>query len=224
MPERCSLMANASQSVYQTLVYADLFDFPLKVGEVYKYLIAQDSFSLPEVEGVILRLVREKQIGQKGELFFLLGKEGACKSRELAESITQKKLKSIELPLYLISLIPWVKFVGLTGDLACQNGRQASDVDLMIVTSMGRLWLTRLVVFLILELLGLKMKGEKRGTKICVNVWCDEANLAVPEEEKDLVLASDLAHITPLVNKAGTYEKFIEVNLWLKKYLPNWSV
>ncbi len=218
-------MNNATGHILNTLIYGDIFKFPLKISELQKFLISPFPVSREDLEGSLKGLCAQNLVENKNGFCFLPGRENFIRERLNREAISKAKLNGAKRIIKFISFLPFVKMVGLTGDLSYGNGGPGSDVDLMIVTSTDRMWLTRMIIFSLLEILGLKMNDKKRvdGTRICVNVWCDENNLRITENEHDLVLASDVVHLIPLVNKESTYEKFISSNLWLKNYFPNWN-
>jgi predicted nucleotidyltransferase len=219
-------MISPNDYILKTITYGDIFDFPLRASEVQRFLISPVKFSDEEVTANLNALCTKGVLEVEEDLYFLSNRRSIALERRRRKTISEDKLRRVKPIIKLVSLLPSVKMVGLTGDLAYGNGHFGSDVDLMVVTSVGRMWLTRLIIFFTLRILGLKMADNRDPsvTKICINVWCDTDNLQIPENERDLVLASDITHLVPLSNKEGTYEKFISANLWLKDYFPNWSV
>jgi len=213
------------ENILKTLAYADIFDFPLTLFEIHQYLIGARDFSPDEIKRDLKDLVVANLLGNEGDLFFLPRREGLTKIKKLREEVSRSNLKNVWWALRIIGLLPWVKMVALTGAAAVNNNPEEGDIDLMVVTSQGRLWLTRFLVFLFLEIVGLKRKDGSRNPagKFCINVWCDEGRLKVLPEDQDLVVAHEVAQAKPLINKEGVYEKFVSENLWLKNYLPNWK-
>lgn len=218
-------MTDLEMALLKTLAYADLFYFPLKFEELGRFLISSRTLSADLLLRGVDQLVAAGKVGQESGYYFLSGQNSLVKIRREREIISRKKIASAARILKLIGLWPDVKLVSLTGALSYYNSRVGDDVDVMVITSPGRLWLTRLAVFLLLKLLGRKQNEKRpaRGDRLCVNLWSDSENLAVPDGERDLVVASDIGHLRPVVNKNQTYEKFIEANLWLKTFLPNWK-
>ena len=208
-------MNSVAQAVLNTITYGSLFDFPLRASELHKYLIFTTPVSFKATEETLGDLISQRLVEKEADVYFLPGRKTTVQERARREKISRDKIKDSEKIIKVISRIPWVKMVGLTGDLSYGNGTDTSDVDLMVITDVERMWLTRLITFSFLEIFGIKMKGGpyRAGTRICINVWCDESNLAIPESEHDLVLASDVSHLVPVVSKDGTYEKFIQSNL-----------
>lgn len=130
----------------------------------------------------------------------------------------------------LIGLLPSVKLVCLTGALAMENSDENDDIDLMIVTSPNRLWLTRPLVVLLVSLFfkrrrpipsALSLQPLALRNALCLNLWLDASALAMPPHRQDLRTAHELAQMKPLVNKDKTYEKMLSLNKWEEKFLAN---
>lgn len=215
-----------SKIILKTIHYADLFDYPLKLNEIHRFLISPRAESFSAVGAELLSLVEKEKVGQEGEFYFLPRRRELVVLRPFREGLTQVKMAEVNGAIHWLSLFPWVRLVSLTGALAVGNADEKADVDLMVVTSRGRLWLTRIALFAFLSLVGLKRKDNPEGPlgKICINLWCDEENMSVNKEDQDLVVAHEIAQMKPLVDKGQTYERFVEANLWLKKFLPNWKI
>lgn len=217
-------MNSISRAILKTLVYGDLFSCGLTLEGFHKFLISDVAVSLVDLT-FDLDLLREKgQIDFEDGFYFLPSGRQSLSNQKEKRRVSEEKIKGITKWVRTLSFFPWIKMVGITGALSYYNSRVGDDVDLMIVTSKGRMWLTRFLVFTFLKMVGRK-RGEitsSIGNKICVNVFCDEDNFSVPEIERDLVVAYDLAHLIPVVDKGGTYAKLIQSNLWIKIFLANW--
>lgn len=218
-------MNKIEAAILKTLIYSDLFDCPMKLEDLRKFLVSDVVVSLSELEEKLKFLKENAQIELENGFYCLPSRRQLAEEGRKREAVSTLKIKRLNKWARIISLFPWVKMVGITGALSYYNSDPGGDIDLMIVTSKGRMWLTRFFVFLFLKLSGRK-RGESQsttGNKICVNVWCDVDNLIVPQAERDLVVAQDVAHLIPVINKEGTYEKFVRANLWVKSFLANWN-
>lgn len=146
------------------------------------------------------------------------------KGRLQREKYSQAKLLLATKAAEIISKIPTVKFVGITGALAMNNASRDSDIDLMIITKSGFLWTTRLFVYLLICLFGIQTRKPKYNLQkdmLCLNMWMDEHLLEWNKKDRNIYTAHEIAQIVPLVNKNNVYEKFLWQNKWILTYWPN---
>lgn len=123
--------------------------------------------------------------------------------------------------------------VAVTGALAMENADKNDDIDLMVVTSGDRLWIVRPLAILLVSLFFKRRKPSKFSNHsnhsdhfsyknhICLNLWLDESALEIPQAQRDLYTAHELAQMKPVVNRGGTYEKMMWENRWGRKFLAN---
>lgn len=209
-----------SESILSTLAYHDIFDYPLTAGEISNYLIAQKAReSLVEKE--LAQLVKSKKIGENRSFYFLKNRQKIVKLRLQRQKYSQEKLQRAKLFSKLLTLIPTIKLVAISGALAMQNSHQKDDIDLVLVTSKRTLWTTRFLANLLL----LPYKRDPHGRKItdraCLNLLIDESRLEI--EPKNLYFAHEIYQMKPLWDREATYSRFINANNWVKKFLPNWE-
>lgn len=180
-----------------TVKYHDIFDFKLTKEEAVKWQF-------------------------KKQKIVVSGKKN--KGRIQREKYSQKKLKIAKKASKLISKIPTVLFVGITGSLAMLNSGRDSDIDLMIITKNNCLWTTRLLVYGLLRVTGYELRKPKLDNEknmLCINLWMDESDLIWDKKDRNIYTAHEIAQIVPIFNKNKTYEKFINLNKWILNYWPN---
>jgi hypothetical protein len=102
--------------------------------------------------------------------------------------------------------------VALTGALAMDNVEEGSDIDLLIVTESGRVWLSRLLV--VQQVRAFRV----RGIQMCPNwvVSTDRLELRA----RDLHTARELTQMVPLAG-LQEYRRMRELNRWTEVVLPN---
>ncbi|MEX0887830.1 MAG: hypothetical protein WDZ67_00385, partial [Patescibacteria group bacterium] len=187
-------MTSLEESVIKTLCYRDLFDYPLTEEEMAEFLV-DESARPQELQQALARLVAEGKVVQNKGLHFLPGREKIAAIRRQRELVSERKyaraLKSAQVLRYL----PWIRAVFITGALAAGNAEKEADLDFMIVTRRNRVWLTRLTVYLLFSVLGWKRpRGvEEAPDRICLNMFLAEDALAVPDEERNLFTAHEVA-------------------------------
>jgi len=112
----------------------------------------------------------------------------------------------------LLGSLPFVRMVALTGSLAVLNVSKNVDFDYMLVTVHGRVWIARAFALLFNRLTRLW------GYTICPNVIVSEASLRW--HQQDLYSARELCQMIPITGM-GVYQKLMQVNEWVKEFLPN---
>ncbi len=143
------------------------------------------------------------------------------KKRIEREKYSKNKLTIAKKASQILAKIPTIKFVGITGSLAMMNSNKDSDIDLMIITKKGTLWLTRLICLICLIGQIRRAGSKKEKDKLCLNMWLDESDLVWDKQDRNIYTAHEIAQIVPLVNKEQTYEKFLWQNKWILNYWPN---
>ncbi len=220
------MSSSTEESIIETLCYADVFDYPLTLEEVCKWLIKikyqpmAEKIKKEKLE-IIIRTLRK--IKKKNGYYFLEGRKEIVDIRKKREKYSCKKIKIAQKITVLLKLIPTIKLVGITGALALNNARKDDDIDLFIITSSGFLWITRLLVTIIIECTGCRRHPEEKNinNKICFNMFIDENHLFVGNKERDLFSAHEILQMKPLFVRDNVYRKFLQENNWVEKYLPN---
>lgn len=196
-----------SASIY----YHNIFDYPLDLSDLIKWKT-----------NVLILDKSNRQIKQKNGFFFLEGNEGVVYKRSLRKRISERKMEIAKKAGKILSIIPTIKMVAVTGSLAMENASTTSDIDLMLVTSKDMMWTTRFFSYLFLKLANISVRkfGDKDETnKLCLNIWIDESD--TPWPSRNIYTAHEIAQIIPLINRDNTYEKFLKKNKWILEYWPN---
>lgn len=196
-----------------SLVYHDIFDYPLTEGELVKWR-----------GGRKLTISSAPSVGFLNGYYFLAGKEGSVYKRLLKERISRQKLEIARKAGKILTFIPSIKMVAISGALAMRSADEASDIDLLIITKRELLWTSRLKTLLLLKLVRFPVRrfGERDPkNKLCLNMWLDEDALLWPKKDRNAYTAHEIAQTLPLINREKTYEKFIAVNDWIKEFWPN---
>ncbi len=194
-----------------SVYYHNFFDYPLNFSEIVRWKAGEISNSYLEID-------------YNNGFYFIKGREGLIYKRALRERISQKKYLIAQKASKLISGIPAVKMIGVTGSLAMGNATKESDIDLMIITKKGKLWTTRIAVYILLKISGFSVRrpGEtNQKNKLCLNIWLDESDMAWPIKARNVYTAHEILQTIPIVNKGKSYERFLFRNKWALRYWPN---
>ena len=195
-----------------SVFYHSLFDYPLSFPEIIKWM-SKNYGKTKDIEVVC-----------KNGFYFIKGKQGFIHKRQSRERISKNKIKIAKKASKIISIIPSIKMIGLTGSLAMNNAKDEDDIDLIVITKKGRLWSTRLLVYLILKITNHAIREPKdkiQKNKLCLNMWIDESDLIWQAKDRNIYTAHEILQVDPLFMRGDTFKKFINSNRWALKYWPN---
>jgi hypothetical protein len=112
----------------------------------------------------------------------------------------------------ILSHLPFVRMVAVTGSLSMNNTDEGRDVDFMIVTCPNRLWTCRALILLVARLARLE------AVNLCPNYLV--TTRAMRLSERSLYVAHELVQMIPLAGM-DIYEEMLRLNGWIYEYLPN---
>ena len=196
--------AALEHAIVQAVAYADVFDYPLTVDEIHRYLIG-----VPASRGAVRaalatpRLVPEV-LSRSGRYFTLAGRESAIDTRRRRAAVAADYWRRAVRYGHLIGNLPFVRMVAVTGALAMDNIADG-DIDYLVITEPGRLWLCRALV------VGLVRTAAFRGTELCPNYFLSEQALVL--SERNLFTAHEVAQMVPL-SGIETYQRLRSLNRW----------
>ena len=191
------------EAVEKTVAYAKKFGMELSFDELSQRLMGKRMFKKEEIERAVekMGLKLKKQIRRE----------------------TEKKMeKAIMLAKMIIEKNKDILFLGVTGSVAGGKAKKNDDIDMMVICKKNRLWLCRvkLMIFLIKN----KIKHRRAGGKekkdaFCFNLWLEEKSLKIPRTRQNKKTAIDLVLIKAMVNKEKIFERFLQENIWVKKWV-----
>jgi predicted nucleotidyltransferase len=203
-----------SQSVIRTLLYFDIFHYPITLDELYEYCNGYPS-TKKEIEKRLLTLENLGFISRKGVFYYIKthNMSALVENRVRGNKEAEKLLKLSRSFSKFISCFPFVKGICLSGSLSKGYADKQSDIDYFIVTEPGRLWIARTLLILFKKLFLFNSKKY-----FCVNYFVDTNSLEIPD--KNLFVATELVSILPAANQE-LYQRLRCANLWVRQYLPN---
>lgn len=194
------------KEVLATIHLAHHFQSAFTVDQVYRYLRVR--MCRKQFESTVEDLKRCNLIFEKNGVLF---------TRDLQKSYQQKERFSKDIfrrhkpYLSIISRIPWVKYVALTGANAFESCQTRDDVDLFLITKSNRLWICYLALVLF-------SKAIRKRDTLCINYLVDEQNLHI--RQHDYYTAVQILQMIPLFDNDFN-KKIIENNRWIFNFLPN---
>lgn len=211
-------------ATFRALLYAAIFHFPLTEKELWERMICPTQTEKKVWQEKLKVWVSQGKIIKKKGYYFLPGGEGNLYRRKREEKNWPAKFVLAQKTACLLAKIPSVYFVGLTGSLAVGVAKPAGDIDLMIITAPGTLWLTRFFIYLLLKISRqpVRRPGEKFvRDKLCLNLFLDSNCLSLDKDLQNLFIAHEIVLLKPLYDKNDIYQKFLSGNRWVGKYLPH---
>ncbi len=204
-----------SKAILKTLLYFDIFQYPLPATDIYKYL--PSSVSPESIALQLNNLVMQGYIKQYMPFYCL----AECDAKKYSEHRMQgtknaeKLLKTAIRFSKFISYFPFVRGICLSGSLSKGYADEKSDIDYFIITTPGRLWLCRTM------LIAFKKFFLFNSHKyFCVNYFVDTNNLEIPD--KNIFVATELSSLIPTYS-AEHYSRLMQVNDWLNNHHPNFK-
>jgi len=204
-----------AQAILYTLAYADIYDYPLTLMQLQRYLIGIAAGPADVAATLDNDAWVRRHIAQRGEYYMLPGRESLAELRKHRAAIAQPMWERALHYGASIARIPFVRMVALTGALVMENVESGDDYDYLIVTERDHLWLAR---FLIVQ--GVVKPAWRRREEVCPNYLVTTRALALDEGERDLYHAHELAQMVPLYG-LPVYRQLRAANAWARRFLPN---
>lgn len=204
------------ENLYKALKYFDMFSYPLTRVEAKAWQWTSDELH---------RNINIEDIEEKDGFYFLNGREDIIKIRQDRYKISDQKILKARSIIKLFRLLPSVKMIAICNSLGYQNARAESDIDLFIITTPGKIWLTRFWLTSLLKLMRLRPydRGVKKDT-FCLTFFMTTENFNIESLKignTDVYLTYWLTQLIPLYNPENIYEYFLQANDWVLKYLPD---
>src|SRR5476651_1680155 len=131
-------MGSSKESILKTLLYSDIFDYPLSKEEIWKFLISENK----KDKLTVLKYLKLKNnfFDCKNNLYFIKGRENTVWKRQVKEKYSLEKIRFAKKIIQKISRIPTVYFIGISGALAMKNSDKNDDIDLFVITAKDSVW------------------------------------------------------------------------------------
>ena len=210
------------EAIVRAIVFFDLFDYPLSPYEIWQYL--GQRATLLEVKNILNEGLAG--IASANGFYFLGSRQEMLLERQKRYHFSATKFKLARRAVRLFRLVPFIKMIAVSNIIGAHNLRDGSDIDLFIVTSPQRLWLTRLFCAGLAKILGWRPTRDVKRNKICLSFYISSDNLDLKSlklNSEDLYFNYWLAGLVPVYDRHQTYASLIATNSWLKECLPNWQ-
>lgn len=213
------------KAILQTLAFFDVFDYPLTLVEIHKWLYRPDRrYQLSEILQALAGDNLKVKVQSSNGFYFLNNRHSIVRIRLDRYNIAEKKFKIALKATRFLRWIAFVRMIAICNNVGYNNGSKDSDIDFFIIVRQGRLWWSRLVITLVTTFLGIRRHGTKVVDRVCLSFYTatDHLNLSdISLKPIDPYLVYWFATLAPIYNRHKTYEIFLQSNIWLKDYLPN---
>ncbi|MEP7236960.1 MAG: nucleotidyltransferase domain-containing protein [Ferruginibacter sp.] len=204
-------MTATAQNILKTLVYFDLFQYPLTQDEIC--LFHADIISHAAIDEALQELVNEKSVFRLGEFYSLRNDFLLVQRRRKGNLLAMEQMKTAGRVAKFLAKFPYVKAVAVSGSLSKNFATEKSDIDFFIITTANRLWIARTCMHLYKKLTFL----TGRQNWFCMNYFVDEVAMEI--EEKNIFTAIEIVTLVPMQGKSSFLE-FVMRNKWTKDYFP----
>lgn len=211
MIQTCTITLSQKE-VLKTLLYFDVFSYPLNAEEVFE-----------NIPLAISKTVLDNDLEFLANEGLIKNVNGFYLSFASPDNIIEKRLRGnaraleVKKKVYryskTIASFPFISGVCISGGLSKNYYDERSDIDYFVITKANRLWLARTIFTLYYKTL-----SKEKKNNYCLNYFISEADLVIPDRN-DFV-ATELAYLLPTVNYA-IYQKILAENRWYKTKFKN---
>ncbi|HRI80504.1 MAG TPA: hypothetical protein PLR06_13305 [Cyclobacteriaceae bacterium] len=203
----------SGMSILRTLLYFDLFHYPLTLEEIYLFS-GQPVDSLEQLVREISRLEKCGLVFRFHPFYCLQNDDSNCIRRVKGNREAEKYIPMARERAKLLSRFPFIRAVMASGSLSKGYMDEKSDLDFFVVTEPNRLWIAR-TLFILYRKLFVPLSRYK---EFCTNYFIASDHLEI--EEKNLFTATELITLIPLYNME-LYTHLLSANGWTNDYFPN---
>lgn len=198
--------------ILQAVAYSDIFDYPLTPTEIHRYLVGVRA-SWRQVRAHLNGTGSlSGRLSMRAGYYFMRGRDGIVETRRRRSEVAARMWPRARHYGAAVAHLPFVRMVAVTGALAMDNVDPGTDIDYLVVTEPGRLWLCRAMVVALVRL------AARKGDTVCPNYFLSERALDLGEP--NLFTAHELAQMVPLAGME-TYRRMCRLNSWAAAFLPN---
>ncbi len=212
--------------IVQCLVYFAQFDYAPTMDELKKYLSTpvtparlDKKLQILVCEGRIQYISCRDNINR-----YTLGEYSiSAKKMETRLSNSLTKLREARKYCYVLSILPAIQLIGVSGSVSMMNAGSGDDIDLFIIAAKQRMWSARLGAILVARCLGVHRRYGQKNVKdhMCLNMFFDGSNILVGKRKQNHYVAHEVLQMKPIVVKNNIYHAFLSINKWVYSYYPN---
>lgn len=203
-------LSSISERVLQLISYFDSFDYPIKFNELQSLL----DFKKNEIRNALIILINGNKISNIDGYYFIPGKEWTIRKRVKSNRNFRNSLPKILRSGWLLSHIPFVRGLMLTGSSSKEILENNDDFDFLVIVEPNHLWLCRTLIIAFRKLITFNFKLKNSKNLDC-NYFLSENALRITD--KNEFTAIEIFFAKPVFNY-DTYQMFIKKNQWITQY------
>ena len=209
-----------------TVAYYNVLEYYPTSFFIWKNLISVhgngEKCTLLEGLKVLNKLAKEGLLIEKNGVWGIKGIMVEYKQQIQKNKISTQKIKEVRKSVKLISWLPYLRELFLTGTLAMKRGGAGSDWDVLTVLKKDRIWLGRLILTGWLQLVGKRRYSEKIEDRFCLNQFIVSSSLKF--EEKNEFISNEILLSKSLLEKYTLKDEIVRKNIdWLNSFKPNFK-
>jgi len=207
-------MDQLQKNILKTLIYYDLFDYPLTIEEIQKYLFQTEHGGQEEIKKALAKI---ETIEEKDDYCFLAGRQEIVAIRQGRAKNAKEKWQILDKHLPKIIHIPFLRGLLASGSLALNNTDKDSDLDIFVIAAKNKIWTCRFFLMLKLKQLNILRHGQDTKNKICPNHFITEDHLTLGP--RNIYTARLYSHLVPLLG-SSIFFQVQRNNLWISHLIP----
>jgi hypothetical protein len=218
-------MDEIQKNILKTIIWFDLFEYPLKLEEIYFYLLSNTKCLKEDIQREIGRLIEIGKIKEKDGMCFLSNREGIVNTRQDRYSESLNKIRRAKKAVKFLRYLPFIRAVFLCNVLGYLNAKKEDDIDFLIITAPNKIWTTRWFATGFFKLFHLRPTTKVVEDKFCFSFYLSESdmNLEKIKLEDDIYLTQWFSGLLPIYDSKDSLDQFLQSNSWVEKELLNYK-
>lgn len=205
-------ISKAHKAILQSVLYFDIFKYPLKMEEIWENCnMRLSSSELEFCVNELLTLGYVKQV--KDYVMPHWADVSNVERREKGNARAKEMMSEAYVRSAKAARLPFIKGLCVSGSLSKNYFDDNSDIDFFVITKANRLWICRslFVAFY-------KMLPASKKKYYCLNYFISEADLRI--DDINIFVATELAHLNPTFGYEP-YKQLLHTNPWYKDWIAN---
>ena len=199
------------RDILRTLLYFDVFGHPLTLDELQHFLPADQ---VTGVEAALSRARLREVISTDQGFLRMANRPSSIGAERLVKELRARSYwKAARIVAALLRRMPFIRAVGLSGELSKGVASPNTDIDLFIVTAQRRVWIVRTLLTAVKKLF---LFNKRRF--FCINYLVAEDHLTV--DDRNICSALEIVTLRPLGGEA-VHLAYLHANAWVAEYFPN---